>query len=408
MIEPYWGEFLISPIPLEMSLHFCSHKCAYCFANLNDPNRKADVRQIMRFLSDYTQRDTLEATLLKQGYPVCISNRTDPFAYANYRQTLPILETMVNLEIPVQIQTKGGAGVDDALKFLPPSVWYISISFLDDQLRKAIEPGAPTIESRFDLIEKIRAAGGRVVLGLNPVVPEWLPDSMPLLKRAKAVGVEAVWIEELHLNSRQVANMSQAEKAAIGDDVLKRALRRRRDATDNAAFFEARENALELGFEIFSNGQPDRSGIWDIYRQVYPKTFPTNQDFVNFSHDNDLHGKLIPYEIWEAIVLPYLPEGRYRMSKYIGASAMSLWETFNIPSKLTYPDLLGIVWQSYRAKQNPARMPAYAFASLRAQNGWVQLVNQKEFPYMVFDKAGAFETYHTEVVPVWGEEAENG
>jgi DNA repair photolyase len=61
LIEPYWGEFLISPIPLELSLNYCSHKCAYCFANLNDPKRTSDVKAIMRFLSDYLERETPQA-----------------------------------------------------------------------------------------------------------------------------------------------------------------------------------------------------------------------------------------------------------------------------------------------------------------------------------------------------------
>ena len=41
MIVPYWGELFVSPAPLEMTLNHCSHACAYCFANLNDPQRRA-------------------------------------------------------------------------------------------------------------------------------------------------------------------------------------------------------------------------------------------------------------------------------------------------------------------------------------------------------------------------------
>lgn len=39
MLDVYYGEFLINPIPLELSLNYCSHKCAYCFANVNQPGR---------------------------------------------------------------------------------------------------------------------------------------------------------------------------------------------------------------------------------------------------------------------------------------------------------------------------------------------------------------------------------
>ena len=147
MITPYYGEFLISPAPLELSLNYCSHKCAYCFANLSMPDRTADIGGILRFLGEFNERKSLEAELVRQGYPVCFSNKVDPFAATNYKQSIPILEVMSTLGIPVAFQTRGGQGIDDALKIVQPSCWYISVCTADDKLRKRLEPGAPTIES---------------------------------------------------------------------------------------------------------------------------------------------------------------------------------------------------------------------------------------------------------------------
>jgi hypothetical protein len=120
-IDVFFGEFLISPIPLELSLNYCSHKCAYCFANLNDPERSVNVGAVARFLQDLPQRNTLQALLMKAGYPTLISNRVDPFAVTNYRIALPLMETMTGMGIPLAIQTKGGKGIPEALAFLPPS-----------------------------------------------------------------------------------------------------------------------------------------------------------------------------------------------------------------------------------------------------------------------------------------------
>ena len=91
MIVPYWGEFLVTPAPLELSLNYCSNACGYCFANLNEPDRRADMQALMRLLADYHDRSTYVAALLKAGYPTVVSNRTDPFANTNYRQTLAVL-----------------------------------------------------------------------------------------------------------------------------------------------------------------------------------------------------------------------------------------------------------------------------------------------------------------------------
>ena len=410
IIEPYWGEFLISPIPLELSLNYCSHKCAYCFANLNDPKRHGDIKKIMRFLADFHNRETLSAKLMQDGYPICISNRSDPFAYSNAKQIMPILETLAAIDHPVTFQTKGGAGIERAIELFPTAVWYISVSFASDDLRRKIEPGAPSIASRFELMNKVRTAGGRIILGLNPVVPEWLSnDEIELiLDMAKANGAEGVWIEELHLNAKQIKAMSKSERESIGKDILTRSKKRRRDDLDSDAFFYARDTALAYGFEIFSNGQPNRSDIWDIYRDVYAKTFPTNQDFVNHCLDNGLHGGMLAFPHWYDVVGD-LPGGKYRMNKYIGSSARSIFEEYKIPSKLTYTELLAVIWATKRAKQSPVRMPAFSYASVWAENGYLQLIDGSDMPYLVFDETGSLDSYYTPVAPIWSKEvAESG
>ena len=407
MIEPFWGEFMISPIPLELSLNKCSHACRYCFANLNG-YKGADVKKLMRFLADYQNRETLEATLLKAGYPVLISNRSDPFSRSNYRQMMPILDTLGELDIPVSLQTKGGPGAKEVAAKRPGMVWYISISTLDDNLRARLEPAAPSIQERFELIEIIREYGGHVVLGLNPCVPEWLPDPAVLLRHAAFRGVEGVWVEELHLNYNQIAAMSELEKAAIGPELLTRSQLRKRAKADSDHFFKARYEAESLGLSVFSNGQPTKSDIWDIYRSVYPKTFPTNQDFVNFCHENNLGGGVIPFDVYFDVTHPFLPGGMYRMSKYLGASSRSIWETYNIPSKLTFRDLLMAIWKIKRAKQSPARMPSFAYATVSAQTGPIQLVDASDLPWLAFDENGNFESYYTEVVPEWPQAVDIG
>ena len=129
MFSTYYGELLISPLPIELSGNFCSHMCGYCFANLNQPNRKYDVLKTMRFLKEFKTRRSLTAKLLKNGYPVLYSNKIDPFSASNFMHSLPLIELMVQMNIKISIQTRGGHGIDEVLKILPKSVFYISIFF---------------------------------------------------------------------------------------------------------------------------------------------------------------------------------------------------------------------------------------------------------------------------------------
>lgn len=159
MLRPYHGSFLGSVAALELSLNYCSHACSYCFANAKKRDRKTELTQTINLLTQYPERNTLAATFLKHKYPILISNNVDPFAQSNYRQTIPLLEIMRSAGIPVEIQSRGGPGSDEAIDMLPPTNWYVSICHQDDAFRKVVEPGAPTLSSRYKLIEKLIGLG---------------------------------------------------------------------------------------------------------------------------------------------------------------------------------------------------------------------------------------------------------
>ena len=396
MIEPYYGEFLINPIPLELSLNFCSHKCGYCFANLNNPGRKLNAPRLMRFLADYRNRDTLPATLLKAGYPVVMSNRVDPFANSNFQQTLPILELLAQLGIPVQFQTRGGKGIEDALKIVGPSVWYVSITFQDDAQRRAVEPGAPSIPARLDLISQLTDHGHHVVAGLNPLVPDWIPDPEPLLDQIQAAGAWGVWIERLHLNTDQIKNMSDREQDAIGQDLLAAARRRKCAPAHEAHITRARDYATGLGLHVYSVGQPVYSDFFDIYHRTYPATFPTMQDWINYCYRTYMPGDIISFNDFSEFMTPHLPHGQHRISHYLGATARTLWKQYHIPNEMTYRQLLGILWDQPTIKTGIAKSNNFAYAAQRDNENLTVLIDDiDELPYMVF--LPWVENYYMEV-----------
>jgi DNA repair photolyase len=402
----YYGEFLSSCIPLELSLNYCSHKCAVCFANLNVPTRRANTRAIMSRLEKYRNQHTFLARLLQWGYPVLVSNRVDPFAHSNWRQALPIMQAMVDLGIPVTLQTRGGQGVDEALAFLPPTVWYVSISQLDDQIRAQLEPGAPSIESRFALIDQLVSRGHQVILGLNPCVPEWLPDPEPLLQRVTDLGCVGVWIEKLHLNYRQVNNMTDREKHAVGPDLLRRAQKRKSAPEDYTAVMYARAVAQDLGLHVYSTAQPSRSDFWQIYHDRFPQTFPTNQDFVNYCHEHTLVDCLIPWDVYRDLMVPRLPSGSWPIDSYIGAVAHNAWWGKKIPPQLSFAQVLALIWQSHQIRSSPVRIPCFAYAAQwdDQAGGWIQIVDEQRMPYLVYspDQFPAIFT-HVDLDPAQGD-----
>lgn len=395
MITTYHGEFLTCPIPLEMSGNLCSHSCVFCYANLGQPNRKMDTKRILNLLSDLQNRNTLEANLLKAKYPICISNKSDPFSGSNFTQTLPILETLTALDIPVQFQTRGGRGVNEALDIVKPSVWYISINTATEDLRRQLEPAAPSIVSRFELIETLVSRGHRVVLGLNPCVPEWMPDPEPILSRAFAAGASGAWIARLHLNKNQVANMSDKDRDAIGPELIARAQKRKLPDEDRAVIFRAYEACIDLGMPFFSFGQPFRSEFFAPYHETYlGKTFPTLQDWINHLWDEpDSEERVITFDEFADFFCSRMPAGVLPIDSYLGAlGSVDLYRKMRIPTQMTYRQLLSIMWRTPKTQQCPAKFPSFAYAGYRDTsgdgNGWVQVCDENEMPYMLFSREG--------------------
>lgn len=394
MVDPYYGEFLTSPIPLELTFNACSHACVYCFANLNQPNRKFNAMATMRLLETYHERQTLTAMLLRAGYPVCVSNRCDPFAASNYRQALPVLRVMVELGIPINIQTRGGPGAEEAMRILPPSVWYITIETDNETLARQLSPGAPAPAARWALAERLIARGDGVILGLNPYVPEWQPDPRPILKRAASIGVWGVWTEMLHLDSKKQTKMLSDYARATLAPVLTKATALHRKGDWPAALERARDIALDYGLEVFIGGQSNHSRFFDIYRRYYPKTFPVLQDYINIIDDDT--DALLDFESFAALMQQRLPAGVHPLAHYLGATGHDLWRKYTIPPRMTYRQLLSIIWQEPNTRYALVRSPAFAYAVANNNGARFQIVDETGLPCLSY--AQNHPTYYHEIM----------
>ena len=289
MITPYYGEFLQNPVPLELSIGSCSHGCAYCFATAKpsvDSSSTKEVEAAMRWLATYHDKSSFEARLLQLGYPVVVSNRTDPFSRSGERDVLPIMEIMRDMDIPMMIQTKGGRKALDFAKTLKPSFWYVSLSFDPDhaKLCRQIEPGAPDPMERLDLVRKLCEMGHSVAIGWNPCVQDWVTDPAKFARLLKRSGACGVWLENLHLERKRLAIMGERRCGLLGDSLIQKACDKSRPLSP---FLEiARECCKSEGLSVFSGFHWDRSDFWKPCQSIYEHTFPIWQDCINHLHDS--------------------------------------------------------------------------------------------------------------------------
>lgn len=378
MLSLYEGNFLISHAPLELSLNYCSHVCAYCFANIGHRNRQTGLDSAFALIRERHERDTFLAWLLRNRYPVLLSNRVDPFALSNYRETIPLAWELTDAGIPITWQTKGGQGIDDVLRFLPAGqVWYITITTLDDAIARRVEQAAPLPSERLALIEKLRNAGHRVVIGLNPLVPEWCPNPAELMRQAQQRGAEGVWLEMLHLSRTQIKQMKPNEiKAMGGEEAVKRiAGKKHMDDHTLSHYFLAYQCAEELGLHPYGMSGFRPGQYTDIMHSAYPRCFPVLQDFANHLMQR-YNGGLLPVTFAECadFFAPRLPEGRFYIADYIRAWLVGhnyhakQWG-LQVTGAMSFTDILRQMWNTPKLKNCIASEFGFAFMSQSTDAG---------------------------------------
>lgn len=382
MLTPYWGEFLCHVVPLEMTLGRCSNGCIYCFANLNKKERDPQLAADMRLLRDFGKRKTLVAHLLQEGYPVLISNRTDAFSASVYRQALPLMKVMAEMGIPMHFQTRGGHGIDDALEFLPRSVWDVTIETLDDELGRRLSPGSPLPSQRLQLLRRLADLGHVTYASVCPNVPEWVQDADRLMRAIKDAGCYGVWIEPLHINYKQRREMPERDQEFMGDALLRHANPHLESKADIEWRRSVEQAAAGVGLESFTSSLDKPSRFWDATRDVFPKTYPSLQDFINWC--DETQPRVVTFDDFWRELGPRLPTGEWHLDSVLASVTHQIWRDHQVPKRMTYEQLLAVLWEESRFHWNPAQKTLFAYALEATEDGIAPMLDGRGMRKMVF------------------------
>lgn len=401
-LSVYYGLLFNACLPLEVSLNFCSMGCKYCFSNLNSPNRQADTKQIMNLLNKHQERDSFAAFLLREKYPIQCSNHVDFFASSNWKIADPIMQTLVAMDIPFSLQTKGSKHVYEAIEYLPQTVWYVSIATLNEDIARKVEPGAFSIAERLKMLEKIVERGDRVTVGINPLVPEWIDDPLKMCQELASRGVEGVWVQPLHLSNAQLKVMPQKDKDILGASVISKARSRYKNKEVKELYHNIRAIAQECGMEIYDTSQRERSDYFQPYKDVYKKTYPVLQDFVNLCYDLELPNNSPIYcQDYMDFFVPQLPKGEFNLKNHIYAahSKHDIVKFPDMPKTMSYAQLLHIIWQNDRMNYCPVHAKCFAWAGEKLENNtWNMYVDDDDLPILMFSRDG-YDTLFVEATP---------
>ena len=179
----------------------CAHACVYCYAPEVihwDKGRWGDMVEVKinppRILSK-------ELRANKKGV-IGIGTVTDPYqpVEKKYEITRRCLEVLLLRDFPVCIQTKSSLvlrDVDIIKKFSDIEVG-LTLTVLDDMLRKRIEPRASSVKERLYALEQLEKLGISTWVFLGPVLP-YITEVDSLIDAIVSANPKYVIIDKLRL-----------------------------------------------------------------------------------------------------------------------------------------------------------------------------------------------------------------
>ena len=179
----------------------CGHACVYCYAPAVIHWNKGTWGKLVEVKINLPRILSKELRLKKKGV-VGLGTVTDPYqpAEEKYEITRRCLELLLMRDFPVCIQTKSSLvlrDIDLLKKFSNIEVG-ITLTTLDDAVRKNLEPGASSIEERIRALKELRENGISTWVFLGPVMPH-ITDVEALIDAVAVVRPDYVLVDMLRL-----------------------------------------------------------------------------------------------------------------------------------------------------------------------------------------------------------------
>ncbi|MGA2792409.1 MAG: PA0069 family radical SAM protein [Roseiarcus sp.] len=179
----------------------CEHGCVYCFAR--PTHAFLGLSPGLDFETKLFVKDGAAALLQRElaapsyrARTMALGSNTDPYQpiERQYRITRAILETLARSDHPVGIVTKSNLVLRD-LDILAPMAAkglakvYISVTTLEKDIARKMEPRAPIPARRIEAIERLAGAGVPVGVMVAPIIPAVNDSEIEkILTRAHSAG----------------------------------------------------------------------------------------------------------------------------------------------------------------------------------------------------------------------------
>jgi len=202
-------------IPFDLSINpyrGCEHGCVYCFARPTHSylNLSPGLDFETRIVAKLNAAERLRAELSKPSYRpqlLCLGAATDAYQpiERKLRITRGLIELLHECRHPVSIVTKS-AGILRDLDLLGPmgraglASVYVSITTLDAELARVLEPRAASPQSRLKALQALAEDGVPVGVSVSPLIPFLNePELERVLEAAAELGARSAFSIALRL-----------------------------------------------------------------------------------------------------------------------------------------------------------------------------------------------------------------
>jgi DNA repair photolyase len=200
----------------------CSHACAYCYARfmrrMGHPGEPwgsfvdAKVNAIERLREEAAKKPTGK---------VLLSSVTDAYQplEKKYRLTRECLGVLLEHGFSVDVLTKSDLilrDLDLIQKFDDVEVG-LTVTSLDDSVRRAFEPGASPIQARLDALKRFSDEGIRTYAFLGPILPYLTDEHLEELLNKLADRVNRLIVDRLNIKCGNMPDIRRVLEAHYPD-----------------------------------------------------------------------------------------------------------------------------------------------------------------------------------------------
>lgn len=167
----------------------CMHQCLYCYARFMK-RFTGHAEEWGKFVDVKINAPNLipAKTAKYKGKSIFLSSVTDAYLplERKYQLTRKILEKLIPLQPNLGVQTKSDLVLRDIdlLKQFKKCEVGFTITTMDDNLRKEVEPFASSVQNRIKALEKLKAAGIKTYVFIGPILP-FLTDWKKIILETK-------------------------------------------------------------------------------------------------------------------------------------------------------------------------------------------------------------------------------